>query len=130
MADRPNWSEFYFTLQQVGPELLDGVHPGLQSWVSDPPNSDAFYSDSLCYELEEGWDEDPRRAIQRTLKVWTENVKRHLHEILGPSSFIPWEALGGTKQEKAELKRSIKEISLKIDDEAIEELLEAARLET
>mgnify|MGYP000849757492 CR=1 FL=1 len=130
MANRPNWREFYLTLQQVGPELLDGVDPGLESWVSDQSSdSDAFYSDSLCFTLEECWEEDPKKAIQETLKVWVENVRQHLNEILGPRSIIPWEELGGTKKEKAELKCSIKSIRLNIDQEIIAELLEAAESE-
>jgi len=126
MDNGPNWTEFYFALQGIGPELLEGVHPGLQSWVDDQSNSDAFYSDSLCYALEEWWGEDRKKAVQETLTIWVENVRRHLREILGPGSIIPWEALGGTQQEKAELKRSIKMICIRIDDQLVNELLAAA----
>lgn len=124
----PNWTEFYFTLQQVGPDLLDGVPPGLKRWIDDQSNdSDAFFSDSLYAILVDAWAQEPRVAVEKCLLEWVENVKQHLREILGPYSMFPWEMLGGTQQEKQELEDSIDGITLRVDSEVIDELVEAAR---
>jgi hypothetical protein len=127
MGSVSNWNAFYRELGKIGPKLLDGLNPGFYDWVSEQAsNSDAFWSEAMCRTLEAWWDDDPKQAIQETLSLWLENVKQHLNQILGPHSLIPWENLGGTKKEKQELQRSIKQIQLKSDSELVKRLVAAA----
>ena len=130
MNDIPNWSAFYKTLEKLGPKMLDG--DGLEHLIGfirlESSESEAFWSSSLQTAIENGWNDNPREAVIAALTVWVENVRGYLKEILGPSTLIPWESpmLGMQANERVKLRKAARKISLRLDEDLVDQLVVAA----
>ena len=124
------WGIFYKTLNRLGPRLLQGLHPELVEWVTiQAGDSDAFWSNWLhgdFYLWEEG---DRINAAKKAFEDWTDSVKQHLDDILGPDSLILFKQYGISRSKRRELRASIYDINLKLDDSHIAMFVDSVLLE-
>lgn len=123
----PDWSTFYTALGQFAPAFLTGVHREFAGFIElEARETDSFWSGGLESTLRAFWDEDPRTAVSHVLTVWLENVKQHLHDVMGPSSLMPFDLMGFTEEALHEIRASIAGIALRIDPHLINALVNAA----
>src|SRR5437773_146570 len=85
------WSDFYRTLNRIGPKLLAGVDPELQGIIQlEASDTDALFSDGLVHIFETWWRAgEYEKATFDALEEWARNVIDHLGQLLGPHSAFP-----------------------------------------
>jgi restriction system protein len=110
------WSDFYRTLNRIGPKLLAGVHPELQGIIElEASDGDAFFSDGLEHIFETWWEAgEYEKATFDALEEWARNVINHLGQLLGPHSAFPSVA-GSSTAERDRLLASIHRIKIQVD---------------
>lgn len=129
MTDQPTWESFYKTLNRLGPRLLRGVHPDLAEFVStSASDSDDFWSGGLEGNFDLWREGQPEKAVELALNEWVWNVKRHLGEILGPDSLIPFENYGITNNQREDWRQSVEGISLALDDRQLQIFIDSVLL--
>lgn len=79
-------------------------------------DSDDFWSGGLEADFDLWRDGQPEKAVESALGEWVWNVQKHLSEILGPDSLIPFTERGITEAKRTEWLSSIEKISLALDD--------------
>lgn len=124
------WSDFYRTINRIGPKLLDGVHPELREIIEfEAMHTDAFYSDGLEHAFETWWaDGQYERATLDALEEYAHNVRRHLQQLFGPDSLLPFDEMGIPKEKRGKLLGSIDQIKAQVDPDKLVLFIDAMRL--
>jgi restriction system protein len=129
MSAQSEWASFYQTLNRLGPRLLDGVHPDLAGYiVEEARDTDSFWSGGIEADFDAWKEGKPKQAVRDALTQWVCNVQGHLDAILGPDSLIPFENLGITDRKRRELRASIGNIRLRLDEEHIHLFIDSVLL--
>lgn len=117
---KSEWGIFYQSLNRLGPQLLEGVHPDLQEWISfEASETDQFWSGGLHADFDYWTDGDRIVSIKKAFETWVHNVKSYLYEFLGPDSLFPFSKYNISETTKSEWILSIDNIRLKLNDEHI-----------
>ena len=85
MSETYDWSHFYDTLCQHGPNLLLGIDDDLREMIEVAASStDMFWSDGLQERLAEGAaNRSVRDGVLSTLELWRENVLQAIDSDFG-----------------------------------------------
>ena len=111
------WGIFYQTLNRLGPRLLEGVHPDIEEWINlQAADTDEFWSAGLHADFDLWTEGDRTNAIKNAFEDWVHNVKRHLHDILGHDSLIPFKKYGITGPKRSQWIDSIDNIRFRLKD--------------
>lgn len=123
------WSDFYKTINRIGPQLLDGVHPELQGYIeSEARDTDSFYSGGLEQAFD-GWTGGAyEKATLDVVEEWAHNVRHHLRQLFGPDSLVPFGKMGISEAERNRLRDSIERIKIQVDPDKLAMFIDAMLL--